>query len=110
MSAPATNRPGQGTGVFSPTRAAIPQKTLRTDNWLKAPIWTDLGFAAFVIYATARAFMQDHFYVEKYNYLTPFYSPCVVNYDAATGSGTNFIFTEVKGKGSNRLALRAFDF
>ena len=85
MSAPAANRPK--TGVFSPGRAQIPQRTLRTDNWLKAPIWTDLGFAAFVIYATVRAFMQDHFYVEQYNYLTPFYSPCVVNYDAATGSG-----------------------
>lgn len=87
MSAPAANRPG--TGVFSPTRARISAKTLRTDNWLKAPIWTDLGFAAFVIYATARAFMQDHFYVEKYNYLTPFYSPCVVNWNGATGSASS---------------------
>jgi len=77
MSAPATNRPGTGTGVFSKTRAAIPQKTLRTDNWLKSPIWTDLGFAAFVIYATVRAFQRDHFFVEKYHYLTPFYSPCL---------------------------------
>ena len=85
MSAPTADR--KATGVFSPGRAEIPQRTLRTDNWLKSPIWTDLGLAAIVIYATARAFMQDHFYVEQYNYLTPFYSPCVVNYDAATGSG-----------------------
>lgn len=85
MSAPTSNR--QGTGVFSPTRAQIKQRTLRTDAWWRSPLITDLGFAAFVIYATARAFMQDHFYVEQYNYLTPFYSPCVVVYDAATGSG-----------------------
>jgi hypothetical protein len=75
VSAPAANRPG--TGVFSPTRAQIPQRTLRTDNWLKSPIVIDLGFAAFVIYATVRAFVQSNYYVAAYHYLTPFYSPCV---------------------------------
>jgi hypothetical protein len=61
MSAPTANR--RGTGVFSPGRAEIPQKTLRTDNWWKSPILTDLGFAAFLIYATVRAFQRDHFFV-----------------------------------------------
>ncbi|MDH6243359.1 hypothetical protein [Mycobacterium sp. OTB74] len=75
MSAPAANRPG--TGVFSPTRAQIPERTLRTDNWLKSPILIDLGFAAFVIYATVRAFLQQNYYVKEFHYLTPFYSPCV---------------------------------
>lgn len=75
MSAPTADR--SGTGVFSPGRAQIAQRTLRTDNWLKSPILTDLGFAAFVIYATVRAFQQDNFFVEKYHYLTPFYSPCI---------------------------------
>ena len=75
MSAPTANR--RGTGVFSPGRAEITQKTLRTDNWWKSPILTDLGFAAFLIYATVRAFQRDHFFVEKYHYLTPFYSPCM---------------------------------
>ena len=75
MSAPAANRPG--TGVFSAGRAEIPARTLRTDNWLKSPIVVDLGFAAFIIYATVRAFQRDHFFVEKYHYLTPFYSPCL---------------------------------
>ena len=75
MSAPAANRPG--TGVFSPTRAQISQRTLRTDNWLKSPILIDLGFAAFVIYATVRAFLQNNYYVAQYHYLTPFYSPCI---------------------------------
>jgi hypothetical protein len=37
----------------------------------------DLGFAAFVIYATVRAFLQNNYYVVQYHYLTPFYSPCV---------------------------------
>jgi hypothetical protein len=75
LSAPTANRPG--TGVFSPGRAKIAQRTLRTDNWLKSPILTDLGFAAFVIYATVRAFQRDDFFVAKYHYLTPFYSPCL---------------------------------
>ncbi len=75
MSAPTANRPA--TGVFSPGRAQIPQRTLRTDNWLRSPILVDLGFAAFVIYATVRAFQQKNFFVEQYHYLTPFYSPCI---------------------------------
>ena len=73
MSAPTTER----TGVFSPRRASIAQRTLRTDWWWRPTLFTDLGLAAFIIYATARAFMQDHFYVAQYHYLTPFYSPCI---------------------------------
>ncbi|MDT5317049.1 MAG: hypothetical protein QOE74_6069 [Mycobacterium sp.] len=75
MSAPTADRPG--TGVFSPTRAQIKQRTLRTDNWWRSPLITDLGFAAFVIYATVRAFLQNNYFVPEYHYLTPFYSPCI---------------------------------
>ena len=42
-----------------------------------SPLRIDLGFAAFLIYATVRAFQQNYFYVAEYHYLTPFYSPCV---------------------------------
>src|SRR5262249_34449443 len=66
-----------GTGVFSPTRAEIKQRTLRTDAWWKSPLIIDLGFAAFIIYATVRAFMRSHFFVPQFHYLTPFYSPCL---------------------------------
>ena len=77
MSAPTDDRRDtSGTGVFSATRAQIPQRTLRTDQWWRSPIITDLGFAAFVIYATVRAFLQNNYYVPDYHYLTPFYSPC----------------------------------
>jgi hypothetical protein len=75
MSAPA--KPRQTTGVFSPTRAELPERTLRTDTWWLPTLWTDLGFAAFVIYATVRAFLGANYYVAPFNYLTPFYSPCV---------------------------------
>jgi hypothetical protein len=75
MSAPTANHPASG--VFSSTRARIQQRTLRTDRWWLSPLRIDLGFAAFIIYATFRSFQQDHYFVAKYHYLTPFYSPCV---------------------------------
>jgi hypothetical protein len=75
VSAPTADR--KATGVFSTSRAQIPQRTLRTDKWWQSPLIVDLGFAAFVIYATVRAFLQNNYYVAEYNYLTPFYSPCM---------------------------------
>ncbi len=75
MSAPTADR--DGTGVFSSTRAEIKQRTLRTDRWWQSPLVVDLGFAAFVIYATVRAFLQRDYFVPEYHYLTPFYSPCI---------------------------------
>ncbi|MGV0790765.1 hypothetical protein [Mycolicibacterium sp. XJ1819] len=75
MSAPTADR--KATGVFSPGRAQIPARTLRTDRWWMPTFWTNLGFAAFVIYATVRAFWGSAYWVEEYGYLTPFYSPCI---------------------------------
>lgn len=49
---------------------------------------TDLGLAAFVIYATVRAFCGSAYWVERYRYLTPFYSPCVT---ASCGPGANHL-------------------
>jgi len=65
-----THRRPQGDGVFSPSRAQDPQRTLRTDRWWQSPLVVDLGFAAFVIYATVRAFLQNSYYVAQYHYLT----------------------------------------
>jgi hypothetical protein len=58
-------------------RAQIAARTLRTDRWWLPPLANFVGLAAWVIYATVRAFMQDYYYVPEYGYLTPFYSPCV---------------------------------
>jgi hypothetical protein len=60
-------------------RAAIPARTLRTDNWRKAPILTVTLLTLWILYAVVRAFMQKWYWVEDYHYLTPFYSPCVSN-------------------------------
>ncbi|OLT14575.1 hypothetical protein BJF78_18350 [Pseudonocardia sp. CNS-139] len=58
-------------------RAQIAARTLRTDRWWLPPLVNVAGLGAWVVYATVRAFMQEWYYVEPYNYLTPFYSPCV---------------------------------
>ncbi|WP_214366746.1 hypothetical protein [Pseudonocardia sp. H11422] len=58
-------------------RAQIAARTLRTDRWWLPPLLTAVGLGAWVVYATVRAFMQEWYFVAEYNYLTPFYSPCV---------------------------------
>jgi hypothetical protein len=75
VSAPTANR--QATGVFSSTRARIARRTLRSDRWWLPTLLTNLGLAAFIIYATIRAFWGSAYYVPEYHYLSPFYSPCV---------------------------------
>jgi hypothetical protein len=65
-----TTVPGAG-------RAAIAERTLRTDRWWFPPAIQAAGLTAWVAYATFRVFQQSDYFVEKYNYLTPFYSPCM---------------------------------
>ncbi len=60
-------------------RAQIAARTLRTDRWWLPPLANFVGLALWVVYATVRAFMQEWYFVPQYNYLTPFYSPCVSN-------------------------------
>jgi hypothetical protein len=64
-------------GVGAPGRAQISTRTLRTDRWWLPPLITNLGLATFVIYATIRSFWGSAYWVNDYQYLTPFYSPCL---------------------------------
>ncbi|MGW4484653.1 hypothetical protein ACWEOE_12510 [Amycolatopsis sp. NPDC004368] len=78
MSAPADNDVSRAaTGVRSPGRALLADRTLRTDRWWLQPLLTVLGLATFIVYATVRAFVRTAYWVPDYHYLTPFYSPCV---------------------------------
>jgi hypothetical protein len=78
VSAPAKSEAGQtDTGVHAPSRARIPERTLRKDRWWLPPLVTTLGLATFVIYATIRSFVRTAYWVPQYHYLTPFYSPCL---------------------------------
>ncbi|HET7684431.1 MAG TPA: hypothetical protein VFK34_12260 [Marmoricola sp.] len=63
------------TGVRSPGRARIEERTLRSDAWWLYPLTTFVVFTAFVVYATWRAFMGSDYYAAPY--LSPFYSPCL---------------------------------
>jgi hypothetical protein len=62
-------------GVFSPTRAKIKERTLRTDKWWIEPLITFAVLISFVIYATFRAFENAHYFAEPL--ISPFYSPCL---------------------------------
>jgi hypothetical protein len=61
----------------SKDRARIPARTLRKDRFWLTPVATFVFFTAWVVYATVRSLVGNSFWVEKYHYLTPFYSPCV---------------------------------
>ena len=63
------------TGVFSSTRAAIKERTLRTDRWWLQPAITFGVLVAFIIYATFRAFEKKYYFAEPL--ISPFYSPCL---------------------------------
>ena len=69
------------------TRAQISARTFRTDNWLKSPRIVAAGLTIWVAYATVRVFTGHWYYVPKYHYLTPFYSPCVSG-ECVPGSST----------------------
>ena len=58
-----------------PGRARIAARTLRTDNWRRAPLITFIGLGLFVVYGTVRAFWAVNYYAAPY--LSPFYSPCI---------------------------------
>lgn len=58
-------------------RAQITERTLRTDRWWVPPLTTVILLTLWVAYSTVRAFMQQWYFVPEYNYLTPYYSPCV---------------------------------
>ncbi|MFI0944040.1 hypothetical protein [Streptomyces sp. NPDC021020] len=64
-------------GVFTPGRAAIPARHLRTDKWWLSPLVTATVLGLFVVYATWRAFANGDYYTAPY--VSPFYSPCLAS-------------------------------
>ena len=66
MSVPAPSTSGRGgTGVFSPTRARIAARTLRTDRYWVPQFWTVLGLSAFIIYGLVRTLVRTAYYVPR---------------------------------------------
>jgi len=81
-------------GVFSPTRAKIKERTLRTDKWWLQPLVTFGVLMSFVVYATFRAFEGANYY--KDHLISPFYSPCLS--EACLPEATIFGFTPVSAQ------------
>jgi hypothetical protein len=67
----------QATQAPARTRAQISERTLRTDPWWNTPRITATLLTIWVVYATVHVFLGKWYFVPKYHYLTPFYSPCV---------------------------------
>ena len=65
------------TGTGTEGRADIPARTLRTDRWWQEPLTTFVLLSAWVLYAVIRTASQRAYFVDKYHYLSPFFSPCV---------------------------------
>lgn len=68
---------GTSRGVGALGRASIAARTLRTDNWRRAPLITFTLLTIWVGYATVRAFSQHAYAATQEHYLSPFASPCV---------------------------------
>lgn len=64
-------------GVFTPGRAAITARHLRTDKWWLSPLVSAIALTIFVVYATWRAFANGDYYSAPY--VSPLYSPCLAS-------------------------------
>ena len=74
----------------SGARAAISERTLRTDRWWQPPLISFTVLSAFVIYATWAAFVNGDYYYKPY--ISPFYSPCLAHVCGANGThGSTYI-------------------
>jgi hypothetical protein len=72
-------------GVDSPGRARIGVDTLRQDRWWIQPLVTFVLLTAWLVYAIVRTASQRNYFVEQYDYLSPFSSPCLSS-SCASGS------------------------
>jgi len=69
------------------TRAQISERTLRKDPWWNRGRVVATLLTIWVAYATVRVFTGHWYFAAGYNYLTPFYSPCVSG-ECVPGSST----------------------
>jgi hypothetical protein len=71
MAAPVVSPPAP----VATARAAIPERTLRTDRWWVNPLITGGVLLAFVVYATWAALQNADYFSRPY--ISPLYSPCI---------------------------------
>jgi hypothetical protein len=85
----------QATHVPAKTRAQISDKTLRKDRWWREPAVTATLLTIWVAYATVHVFLGRWYWVPRFHYLTPFYSPCVSGECAGGASSLGHWFGKV---------------
>jgi hypothetical protein len=85
----------QATDAPAGTRAQISEKTLRRDPWWREPAITAALLVIWVAYATVHVFLGRWYWVPRYHYLTPFYSPCVSGACAPGSSSLGHWFGDV---------------
>ena len=61
---PTTRAERRQTGTAAPGRASIAGRTLRTDNWRRAPLLTFTLLSVWVLYALARTVSQRAYFVQ----------------------------------------------
>jgi hypothetical protein len=69
--------PAPASPASEKSRAQIAAGTLRKDPWWRAPAITATLLTIWVAYACVHVFLGRWYWVPKYHYLTPFYSPCI---------------------------------
>lgn len=74
MAAPVATPPAS---PAAKARAAISQRTLRTDRWWLQPVVSASVLVAFIIYSTWAAFQNADYFARPY--ISPFYSPCLAS-------------------------------
>jgi hypothetical protein len=68
-------------------RAAIPERTLRTDRWWVNPLVSASVLFAFIVYSTWAAFQNANYFSRPY--ISPFYSPCIASLCEHARAGAN---------------------
>jgi hypothetical protein len=69
-------------------RAEIRARTLRTDRWWRPPLVQATVLTVLLGYVVVRLFLRRDYWVDRYNYLTPLYSPCISS--SCTPGSTHF--------------------
>ncbi|MGH3494259.1 MAG: hypothetical protein ACRDRL_21435 [Sciscionella sp.] len=78
------SRPNMTAGLSAPGRAAIPNRTLRTDRWWRYPLATAAVLTVVGGYLLYAVIAGNNYFAEPY--LSPMYSPCLSG-NCASGVG-----------------------
>ncbi|HEX6394297.1 MAG TPA: hypothetical protein VFZ97_12720 [Acidimicrobiales bacterium] len=91
MAAPVVSPPAPTTSA----RAAIPERTLRTDPWWLSPLASGGVLLAFIVYATWAALQNSDYFSRPY--ISPLYSPCIASVCGHARAGSHVFHAPTVG-------------